>query len=48
VQQRGDEARRLAAAQGGSASNIVSDLNPSDVASARPVLNPTKAVYLGQ
>lgn len=48
AQQAGDEARRIAAATGGSASNIVSDLNASDVQSNRPVLSPTKAVYLGQ
>lgn len=43
-----DEARRLAAARGGSQSNILTDLVPSQVASARPVLNPTKSVLLGQ
>jgi hypothetical protein len=43
-----DEARRLAAARGGSAANLVSDLTSSDVASARPVLSPVKAVMLGQ
>lgn len=43
-----DEARRLAAARGGSSANIISDLVPSQVASARPVLSPTKAVFLGQ
>jgi hypothetical protein len=46
--QAADEARRLAAAKGGSAANIVSDLKSSDVAGARPVLSPTKAVMLGQ
>ena len=40
---RGDEARRLASARGGSASNIVSDLAPTDVVGAKP-----KAVLLGQ
>jgi hypothetical protein len=48
AQQQSDEARRLAAARGGSQSNIVSDLKSSDVASARPVLNPVKSVVLGQ
>lgn len=48
AQQAGDEARRLAAARGGSQANIVSDLKSSDIASARPVLSPTKAVMLGQ
>jgi hypothetical protein len=46
--QASDEARRLAAASGGSQANIVTDLSSSDVASARPVLSPTKAVRLGQ
>lgn len=48
AQQAGDEARRLAAARGGSQANIVSDLKPSDVTSTRPVLNPVKSVMLGQ
>lgn len=48
AQQAGDEARRLAAARGGSQSNIVSDLKPSDVTSTRPVLSPVKSVMLGQ
>jgi hypothetical protein len=43
-----DEARRLAAARGGSQANLVSDLKSSDVAAARPVLSPVKAVMLGQ
>ncbi len=46
--QASDEARRLAAARGGSSANIVTDLKSSDVASARPVLSPVKAVMLGQ
>lgn len=46
--QAADEARRLAAARGGSQSNLVSDLKSSDVASARPVLSPVKSVMLGQ
>lgn len=45
--QAADEARRLAAGRGGSAANIVSDLNPSQVTSARPVINPAKSVLLG-
>ncbi len=48
AQQAGDEARRLAAGKGGSQANLVSDLTSSDVASARPVLSPVKAVMLGQ
>ncbi|WP_398469640.1 hypothetical protein [Tardiphaga sp.] len=48
AQEASDEARRIAAASNGSSANIVSDLNSSDVQSNRPVLNPTKAVYLGQ
>ena len=48
AQQQGDEARRLAAARSGSQANVVSDLKSSDVASARPVLSPVKAVMLGQ
>jgi hypothetical protein len=32
----------------GSQANIVSDLAPSDIMAARPVLNPNKAIYLGQ
>ncbi len=48
AQSASDEARRLASARGGSQSNIVSDLKPSDVLGARPVLNPVKAVMLGQ
>jgi hypothetical protein len=48
AQQAGDEARRLAAARGGSQANLVSDLTASQVSSARPVLNPVKAVMLGQ
>lgn len=48
AQAAGDEARRLAAARGGSQANIVSDLKSSDVASARPVLSPVKSVVLGQ
>lgn len=46
--QAADEARRLAAGKGGSAANLVSDLNPSDVASTRPVINPQRSVVLGQ
>lgn len=46
--QAADEARRLAAARGGSQANMVSDLKSSDVASARPVLSPVKSVMLGQ
>jgi hypothetical protein len=46
--QAADEARRLAAAKGGSSANLVSDLTSSDIASARPVVNPAKAVFLGQ
>ncbi len=46
--QAADEARRLAAAKSGSSANLVSDLTSSDVASARPVLSPVKAVMLGQ
>lgn len=46
--QASDEARRIAAAKGGSGANKVSDLMPSDIASARPVLSPVKAVMLGQ
>lgn len=46
--QSADEARRLASARGGSSANLVSDLTSSDVASTRPVLNPAKAVRLGQ
>jgi hypothetical protein len=48
AQAAGDEARRLAAARGGSQANIVSDLKSSDVASQRPVLSPVKSVLLGQ
>lgn len=40
---RADEAKRVAFERGGSASNIVTDLVPSQVAGAKP-----KAVYLGQ
>jgi hypothetical protein len=46
--QAADEARRLAAARGGSQANLVSDLKPSDVLSSRPVLSPVKSVMLGQ
>jgi hypothetical protein len=48
AQRRADETRRMAMANSGSQSTLVSDLVPTDVASARPVLNPVKAVYLGQ
>lgn len=44
---RTDEIRRLAMERSGSAANLVSDLQPSDIASARPVLKPATAVYLG-
>ena len=47
-QRRADETRRMAMANSGSASTLVSDLTPTDVTAARPVLNPVKAVYLGQ
>jgi hypothetical protein len=46
--QASDEARRIAAARGGSQSNILSDLKPSDVMGSRPVLSPVKSVMLGQ
>lgn len=46
--QAADEARRLAAARGGSSANRLSDLMPSEIASARPVISPAKAVLLGQ
>jgi hypothetical protein len=48
AQRQADEVRRMAAAQRGSQANLVSDLTASDVTAARPVLNPVKAVYLGQ
>jgi hypothetical protein len=48
VMRRGDEARRIAAMSGGASANIVSDLRASDIAAARPVLSPAKAVFLGQ
>jgi hypothetical protein len=47
IAQRSDSARALAA-KGGTAGNINTDLNPSEVTGARPVLKPANAVYLGQ
>lgn len=48
AQASADEARRLAAARGGSQANILSDLKSNDVGGVRPVLSPVKAVMLGQ
>lgn len=43
-----DEARRLAAGRGGSSANLISDLTAGQITSARPVINPQRAVMLGQ